>query len=176
MKRKTNPRFRPVEAGELDRARGKVHTESLDRAWAVFFTVLRDKEGFGDKRLRRVWDAVTRISQDVECGNRDKETMADALFEKTGIRLMRFPFFLETEVRTQGELRRECNKLRRVYREGCWTIFLTALRESEGYGPDRLRRVWGHAQRLEDSIDRRFVRVSDLAVELETGGNVELAR
>lgn len=36
--------------------------------WAVFFTALRDKERFGYKRLRRVWDEVNYISDSIDKG------------------------------------------------------------------------------------------------------------
>lgn len=45
------------------------------------FTALRDKEGFGYKRLRRVWDEVNYISDSIDKGYIDVDDLVNELKE-----------------------------------------------------------------------------------------------
>lgn len=49
--------------------------------WAVFFTALRDKERFGYKRLRRVWDEVNYISDSIDKGYVNIDDLVNELKE-----------------------------------------------------------------------------------------------
>lgn len=84
-RKKVNPRRRPATAADVKKAKEQAQSFALDAAWAIFFTALRDKEGFGEKRLRRVWDEVNAISDSIQ---REYITVADlrrALKEEAGI-------------------------------------------------------------------------------------------
>lgn len=37
----------------------KAKSDAITTVWAIFFSVMRDKEGYGLKRLKRLWDEVT---------------------------------------------------------------------------------------------------------------------
>jgi hypothetical protein len=51
-----------------------------------------------------------------------------------------------------------------------WAVFFTALRDKEGYGYTRLRRVWDEVNYISDSIDKGYVKLDDLVNELAEYG------
>ena len=67
-KKKVNPYRIPATQGDVEKAKRQAQTHAINMVWAVFFTALRDKEGFGYTRLRRVWDEVNYISDSVSKG------------------------------------------------------------------------------------------------------------
>ena len=50
------------------KAKKAAQNEAVTTAWAIFFSALRDKEGFGYTRLRRVWDEVNYLADSVSKG------------------------------------------------------------------------------------------------------------
>lgn len=87
MKRpkKPNPRRRPATQADVARAKREASGKAIDAAWAIFFTALRDKEGFGPKRLRRVWDEVSAVSESISKGYVDVRDLMNALRDEAGI-------------------------------------------------------------------------------------------
>lgn len=67
-KKRVNPRRKPATQADVEKAKRQAQTHAINMAWAVFFTALRDKERFGYKRLRRVWDEVNYISDSIDKG------------------------------------------------------------------------------------------------------------
>ena len=67
-KRRVNPRRKPATQADVEKAKQQAQTHAINMVWAVFFTALRDKEGFGYTRLRRVWDEVNYISDSIDKG------------------------------------------------------------------------------------------------------------
>lgn len=67
-KKRVNPRRKPATQADVEKAKRQAQTHAINMVWAVFFTALRDKEGFGYTRLRRVWDEVNYISDSVSKG------------------------------------------------------------------------------------------------------------
>lgn len=67
-RKKVNPRRRPATQADVEKAKRQAQTHAINMVWAVFFTALRDKEGFGYTRLRRVWDEVNYISNSIDKG------------------------------------------------------------------------------------------------------------
>ena len=67
-KKKVNPRRQPATMADLKRAKEKAEEKSLETAWSIFFTVLRDKEGFRLDDLRRVWVEVEDLSDSIVKG------------------------------------------------------------------------------------------------------------
>lgn len=51
-----------------------------------------------------------------------------------------------------------------------WAVFFTALRDKEGFGYTRLRRVWDEVNYISDSIDKGYVKLDDLVNELAKYG------
>ena len=68
MKKKVNPRRKPATQADVEKAKQQAQTHAINMVWAVFFTALRDKEGFGYTRLRRVWDEVNYLADSVSKG------------------------------------------------------------------------------------------------------------
>ena len=55
-KKKINPRKRPATQADIIKAKKYAQSKAIDTAWAIFFTVMVDKEGYGKKRLNRIWE------------------------------------------------------------------------------------------------------------------------
>jgi len=54
------------------------------------------------------------------------------------------------------------------------TLFLTVLRDKDGYEKDRLCRVWENVNRLSDSIEKGYVSLTDLRAVLEEEAGIRL--
>ncbi len=83
--KKVNPRRVPASAADVERAKRQAETLAINTAWAIFFTVMRDKEGYGKVRLRRVWDAVNELSDSVAQGYVTVNDLMRTLAEEDGI-------------------------------------------------------------------------------------------
>lgn len=86
-KKKVNPRRRPASQADVKRAKSAAMDEAVTAAWAILFTALRDKEGYGPKRLRRVWDEVNYLSESIDQGFVNVNDLRQALEEEAGIKL-----------------------------------------------------------------------------------------
>lgn len=64
-RKKTNPRRVPVSAAVAE-ARGFRRAAEID--WAIFSTVLRDKEGYDADGIARVWAEVEALSDSIAKG------------------------------------------------------------------------------------------------------------
>lgn len=80
-KKKVNPRRIPATKADVEKAKRQAQEYAINSVWAVFFTALRDKEGFGYKRLRRVWDEVNYISDSIDKGYIDVKDLVNELKE-----------------------------------------------------------------------------------------------
>lgn len=80
-KKKVNPRRRPATLADVEKAKRQAQTHTINMVWAVFFTALRDKERFGYKRLRRVWDEVNYISDSIDKGYINIDDLVNELKE-----------------------------------------------------------------------------------------------
>ena len=56
------------DTGGRTKGKESAQNEAVTTAWAIFFSALRDKEGFGYTRLRRVWDEVNYLADSVSKG------------------------------------------------------------------------------------------------------------
>ena len=52
-------------------------------------------------------------------------------------------------------------------------IFLSVMRDNEGYGVKRLKRIYEGAEYLADSISRGYVKLSDLEQALKDEADIE---
>ena len=68
MKKKVNPRKRPANQLDVIKAKREAQEKAIAYAWAIFFTVMRDKEGWGKARLSRLWEEVNDLSDSVAQG------------------------------------------------------------------------------------------------------------
>lgn len=87
MRKKTNPRNRPASQADIIKAKKQAQTQAINITWAIFFTVMRDKEGYGKKRLRRVWNAVNELSDSIAKGYVNVKDLMRTLAEEAGIYL-----------------------------------------------------------------------------------------
>lgn len=85
MKKKINPRHRPVSQADVIKAEKEAQSKAINYAWAIFFTVMRDKEGYGKERLRRVWDAVNELSDSIAQGYVNVNDLIKTLDAEAGI-------------------------------------------------------------------------------------------
>jgi len=65
---KTNPRRRPATMADVEHAKKAAHTEAIDYAMAIFFTVLFDKHDATKDELRVFWDEVNELSDSIAQG------------------------------------------------------------------------------------------------------------
>lgn len=80
-KKKVNPRRRPATLADVNKAKKEAMDIAITFAWAILFTALRDKEGFGYIRLRRVWDEVNYISDSIDKGYVKLDDLVNELAE-----------------------------------------------------------------------------------------------
>ena len=64
-KKRTNPRRHPVTKADVKRAKDEAMREATKTAWAIMFTVLRDKEGHNLEDLKRIWREVDDLSDSI---------------------------------------------------------------------------------------------------------------
>ena len=86
-KKKVNPNRIPVSKADVDKAKRDVQLKAISYVWAIFFTVMVDKEGYGKKRLKRIWNAVTDLSDSISKGYVKVEDLLRTLEEEKGIYL-----------------------------------------------------------------------------------------
>ena len=68
-KKKVNPNRIPATKADVEKAKKQAVDEAVSFAWAVFFTVMRDKEGYGTRvRLPRLWARVRDLIDSITKG------------------------------------------------------------------------------------------------------------
>lgn len=87
MSKKTNPRSRPASQADIIKAKKQAQTQAINITWAIFFSVMRDKEGYGKKRLRRIWNGVNELSDSISKGYVNVKDSMRTLAEEAGIYL-----------------------------------------------------------------------------------------
>lgn len=84
-KKKTNPNRIPATMADVNKAKAKAQEEAVNIATEIFFTVMRDKEGWGVKRLQRLWDEVNELSDSLSRGYVSVKDLLWVLDEEAGI-------------------------------------------------------------------------------------------
>lgn len=85
MKKKSNPRKRPATQADVNRAKKEAQTDAIRLAWSIFFTVLRDKEGYESiEDLKRVWKEVEDLSDSIAKGYCTVADLRDILKQEAG--------------------------------------------------------------------------------------------
>lgn len=80
-KKKVNPNRIPRTEADVKKA----ISFSVDCAWAIIMTVLRDKEGISNEQLRHMWDGVNELSDGVAKGYVSVQDLMKTLEEEAGI-------------------------------------------------------------------------------------------
>ena len=147
-KSKTNPRRIPVSPSERERIRRK----ALKDCWAILFTVLADKEGYGVKKLHSLWEQVNATSKRIISGETDFDTIVNSLNTQYGIEVRRVLHGAENNA----------DSVRKTFEAKAWAIMLTALRTLDDLSEADLKRVWKEIIDAEDSRKRGYFKTSDL--------------
>lgn len=87
-KQRVNPNRRPATVADVQRAKRDAQDEVIKMTWSIFFTVMRDKEGYGVKRLQRLWGEVNELSDSIANGYVSVTDLRKALMEEAGINLV----------------------------------------------------------------------------------------
>lgn len=85
--KRVNPHRRPATVADVNRAKREAQGEAVCMAWAIMFSVLRDKEGWGKTRLRRLWDEVEYLSESINAGFVNVHDLVHTLEDEAGIYL-----------------------------------------------------------------------------------------
>ena len=87
-KKKINPRRRPATMANVERAKKDARSQAVEFAWAILFMVLRDKMGFSNEDLDRLWKYVDEYSKQVERGAVTVPDLKTVLKEEAGVVLI----------------------------------------------------------------------------------------
>ena len=84
MRKKVNPRNRPVSQADLVKAEEK----ACHLAMAIFLTVMKDKFGFDNDDIVRAWDEWDKLSEEIKEGRVKLKDLTDVLAEEYDIKLI----------------------------------------------------------------------------------------
>ena len=84
-KKKINPKKIPISQADLTKAKKDAQNKAINYAWAIFFSVMVDKEGYGKKRLKRIWEEISDLSDSVSRGYVSIDDLLKTLDEEMGI-------------------------------------------------------------------------------------------
>lgn len=85
--KRVNPRRRPATMADVKRAKAEATNQSVNRAWALMFTVLRDKEGMGDRDLLRIMNEIMDLADSVDRGYCTISDLRDILRVESHIKI-----------------------------------------------------------------------------------------
>lgn len=84
-RRKTSPQYLPATKQDVNKAK-KVATEfAVTYVWAVMFTVMRDKFGWGPVRLMRLWNETKKMADSITEGYVKVDDLVKTLEKEAGI-------------------------------------------------------------------------------------------
>ena len=84
MRKKVNPRNRPVSQADLVKAEER----ACHLAMAIFLTVMKDKFGFDNDDIVRAWDEWDKLSEEIKEGRVKLKDLTDVLAEEYDINLV----------------------------------------------------------------------------------------
>lgn len=84
MSKKKNPVIH-LKQSDVKRIKEEATNEGLKGALILFFTVMRDKEGYGIKRLKRLFNEITDLADSLKQGYVKMEDLEQVLFEEANI-------------------------------------------------------------------------------------------
>ena len=89
-RKKTPPQRIPCSKADVEKAERKATDYAATFVWAVCFSVMRDKFGWGPVRLMRLWDEVIKMADSIAQGYVKVEDLERALEDEAGIVLREF--------------------------------------------------------------------------------------
>ncbi len=87
-RKKVDPRCVPVSKHDVLKAKKEATDDAITYAWAILFTVMRDKFGWGPVRLNRLWAEVNNLSGSIIQGYVKIPDLVKVLDEEAGIKLV----------------------------------------------------------------------------------------
>lgn len=72
----------------IEKAKTEAVGDAVEYAWAIMFTVMRDKFGWTNEQLKELWDQINSLSESVNLGYVNITDLAYTLKEEAGIRLV----------------------------------------------------------------------------------------
>ena len=84
MRKKVNPRNRPVSQADLIKAEEK----ACHLAMAIFLTVMKDKFGFDNDDIVRAWNEWDKLSEEIKEGRVKLKDLTNVLAEEYDINLV----------------------------------------------------------------------------------------
>lgn len=89
MKGKKRPlSHRPLSYADILKLKAEAKSQGVIEAFVIFFSALRDKEGFDPARLRRVLDEMNGYADSIRNGYVTIQDLHTALKEEAGIELV----------------------------------------------------------------------------------------
>lgn len=174
-KKKLKPRNRPVSAKEKQQAVAETADKVIFDEWTILFTIMRDKWGWGGKRLWRIWDMCEDICNGIKDEKIDFEEILSNMRKITGIKFENWKKPENVNIRNALQLKRALNARRRAAEDFFWCIFLYILHKSEGFGAIRLKRIHTSRMMIHEAIKQGYVTVNDLRQALKDEGNIEIS-
>jgi len=87
MSKKPNPRKRPANMADVNRAKKKTKDTTMRLTATIFLTVLCDKENANAEIIQRVWGEMNELSDSVDKGYVSVSDLADTLRKEYGINI-----------------------------------------------------------------------------------------
>ena len=84
--KKKNPCIQ-LKQSKIDKIKEDATNEGLKGAIILFFSVMRDKEGYGIKRLQRIYDEVVDLADSLKKGYVKMEDLEKVLKDEAKIRI-----------------------------------------------------------------------------------------
>jgi len=171
--KKKNPKNFPATVDEVEQQYNAGVSAGTNDGLMRYMTVLRDKTGYGWKRLKRVWDCASRLCELVGAGLVDVPSLAqrlDKIMAEPLCPLMHShdkPFTPPDPPVTQADVKRSYRRGMEEGREFATMVFLLAANKCEGYKRFKLRAIHHEAMELRKSIELGYVKTSDLQQVLE---------
>lgn len=85
--KKKNPKY-TLKRSEIDHLKTKCTDNAINCAFAIFLTVMRDKWGFGHKRLNRLYNQIIDLSETISEGYISIEKLKQILRDEMGINIV----------------------------------------------------------------------------------------
>ena len=86
-KKKKRVANRPATMADVEKAKRNAQNKAISITWAIFFSVMRDKEGWGKVRLQRLWKEIEDLSDSIAQGYVSVNDLMKTLSEEAGINL-----------------------------------------------------------------------------------------
>lgn len=84
-RKKTSPQHLPASKKDVDKAKKQATDFAVTYVWAVMFSIMRDKFGWGPVRLMRLWNETQKMADSITEGYVKLDDLVKTLKEEAGI-------------------------------------------------------------------------------------------